>query len=470
MGPLDVLLIRDAELRGQPGVDIRIAQGRIAAIGGLAARPGDAVLEADGGALLPGLHDHHIHLPALAARQASIVCGPPEVTDAGELATRIAAAQGSGWIRGILYHESVMGLPDARTLDRMAPDRPLRIQHRSGRMWLLNSAALATLLDRSEPHRNLERAGQHFTGRLFDADDWLRGALGGQPPELATVSRRLAGFGVTGVTEMSPGNDAAMAAHFTREIAAGGLLQRCLLAGRLELAEAPAGPWQLGPAKLHLHEAALPDPDEAAAFVAAAHRQARTVAVHCTTEVELVFALAVIAAAGAWPGDRIEHAGVASDALVAEIARLGLAVVGQPHFIAERGDQYWRDVEPRHRSELYRLAAFAGAGVPLASGSDAPFGSDDPWDAMRAAVGRRTRDGIVIGGDEALTPEAALALYLADPQDLGRQRRIAVGDVADLCLLDRPWSAVRDRLVSGDVRATLIGGRLVHQRIDQPPV
>ena len=37
------------------------------------------------------------------------------------------------------------------SLDRLVPDRPLRIQHRSGRMWLLNSAALSELLDRGRP-------------------------------------------------------------------------------------------------------------------------------------------------------------------------------------------------------------------------------------------------------------------------------------------------------------------------------
>ena len=464
------MLIRNAELEGRPGVDVRVADGRIAEIGVLVARPGEVVLEAGGGALLPGLHDHHIHLAALAARQGSVVCGPPEVLDEAGLATRLAGVPGDGWIRGILYHESVMGLPDAAALDRLVADRPLRIQHGSGRMWLFNSAGLDALLARAAPHAGLERGGSGFTGRLFDADDWLRAALGGQPPDLGAVSARLARLGVTGVTEISPGNDAAMAGHFAGEMAQGRLSQRCLLAGRLELAEAVAGPWRLGPAKLHLHEAALPDPDDAVRFVAAAHAQSRVVAVHCTTEVELVFALAAIEAAGARAGDRIEHAGIANDALIEAVARLGLAVVSQPHFIAERGDRYVRDVEPGDHAALYRLAGFARGGVVLAGGSDAPFGGDDPWAAMRAAVSRRTAGGLVIGPDEALSPEDALGLFLADPEELGRQRRIAVGGLADVCLLDRPWAAARGRLSSDDVRATMIGGVLVHQLVDEAPV
>ena len=85
-----------------------------------------------------------------------------------------------------------------------------------------------------------------------------------------------------------------------------------------------------------------------------------------------------------------------------------------PRFVAERGDAYLADVEPRHHAELYRLRSFIEAGVQLAGGSDAPFVSPDPWAGMAAAVSRRTSTGAIIGAGEALSPEEALALYLAD--------------------------------------------------------
>ena len=470
------MLIRGAQIWAADSAaaqDVRLSGGTIAAIGRLPPLPGETVLEAQGGLLLPGLHDHHIHLPALAARRASLVCGPPAVTSEETLAAALAAAPGQGWIRGILYHESVMGLPDAAALDRLMPDRPLRMQHRSGRMWLLNSPALALLLSGAEPHPGLKREGGRFTGHLFDADGWLRAALASQPPPLGEISRELAACGITGITEMSPGNDAATAAYFGAEIASGALAQRCLLAGTLALAEAPQAGWRLGPAKLHLHEAALPDFDATVRFVAQAHAQGRALASHCTTETELVFTLAALEAAGAAPGaamgDRVEHAGIAPDHLIAEVARLKLAVVSQPHFIAERGDQYRTDVDPADRAALYRLRAFLEAEVPLAAGSDAPFGSGDPWAGMRAAVSRATASGAILGAAEALAPEQALALYLADPERLGRQRRLAPGEAADLCLLARPWAEARGLLSAGDVRATLVAGRVVFQRVDEPP-
>lgn len=449
------LLIKGAEVWQQGLADLRLAGGRIAEIGSLSSLAGEAVIDAAGCSLLPGLHDHHIHLAATAVRRQSIVCGPPEVRDLHALAERLASAPGSGWLRGILYHESVAGLPHARALDAICPERPLRIQHRSGRMWLFNSAGLEEVLRHAAPPPGLEMEGGRPTGRLFDEDTWLRGALGGSPPDFGEISRELAAYGVTGLTDMSPSNDLATAAHFAAQQASGELMQRVRLAGTLALGS--------GPAKLHLHENALPDFDEVVAFIRAAHQAGRPLASHCTTETELVFTLAAIAEAGPLRGDRIEHAGIARGEHIAQMAELGLSVVGQPHFIAERGDQYLTDVEPELVPLLYRQASFLRAGIPLAAGSDAPFGSTDPWAAMRAAMSRRTANGALIGAEEALSPEEAVSLYLADPDDLSRQRKIEVGAPADLCLLNHPWSAAREGMESALVRATIIGGDLVHQ-------
>ena len=359
---------------------------------------------------------------------------------------------------------------DATTLDQIVSDRPVRVQHRSGRMWFLNSRALDALLADHAAPPGLEREGGRFTGRLFDEDAWMKQALGSRPPSLAAVGAILARAGVTGLTDMSPANDAVMARHFAAQGADGSLPQRVLLAGRMDLTQADmTGLVRLGPAKLHLHEAELPDFDEAVAFMQAAHVQDRGVAVHCATEVELVFTLAAFDVAGVQPGDRIEHASIAPDTAVAEIARLGLAVCSQPHFVAERGDIYRADVEPELQPLLYRLAAFRDVGVTLAGGSDAPFGGPDPWASMAAAVSRRTRDGALIGEAEALTPEQALDLYLRAPEALDQRRRVEVGVAADLCLIDRPWARAREGLAEVQVRAAWVEGRMIFDGVDQAP-
>jgi predicted amidohydrolase YtcJ len=453
------MLITNAELEISTATAVRIVGGIISAIGDLRPRPGEQIIDAQGGLLLPGLHDHHIHVAALAASFASVKCGPPDITTAAAFEARLRVP-GAGWLRGTGYHESVAGMLDAATLDRIVRDRPVRIQHRSGRMWFLNSAALDDLLTKDTPPPGLERA----TGRLFDEDAWLRRALGSAPPCFAPVGAALARAGVTGLTDMSPGNDAIIARHFAAEHARGALPQRVLLAGRPDLAPADmSGDIKLGAAKLHLHEAHLPPLDDATAFVSSAHALGRPVAIHCATEVELVFVLAAIAEAGAAQGDRIEHASVAPDSAVREIARLGLAVVTQPHFIAERGDAYVAEVDPALHAILYRLRAFRDAGVALGAGSDAPFGGTDPWAAMQAATSRRTGAGMTIGAAEALTPEEALDLYLCAPHALAERRHLCPGAPADMCLLDRPWALARTALADVRVIATLVRGQVVHR-------
>lgn len=465
------MLIRSAEIPGQGIADVRIEGQTITALGQFAPLPGEPVIEAGGGALLPGLHDHHIHLAALAVRAASVDCGPPAIGNRDDLALALARP-GTGWLRGFGLCESLLDgeLPDAAALDRMVQHRPIRLQHRTGRMWFFNSAALDLLLTTNAPPPGLERCGGHFTGRLFDEDAWLQCTLHGTPPDFTETSRDLSRFGVTGVTDMSPRNDAVIARHFASEIARGRLSQKVVLAGQLALAEESQEGWRLGPAKLHLHETALPDFDDTCGWIARAHAQGRGVAVHCVTEVELVFTLALFETAGTRRGDRIEHASVVSAELAARMAALGLWACVQPHFVHESGERYLRDVEPRHHADLYRLRTLEEAGISLAGGSDAPYGNHDPWAAIRAAVLRSTSTGTPFTPTEALSPEAALALYLADPLDLARQRRIAVGETADLCLLDKSWNLARTRLDNADVRATIASGQLVYQRIDKPPI
>jgi predicted amidohydrolase YtcJ len=462
------MLIQRAQLNFDPSiVDVRVEAGVIVAIAPfLRAAPGERVIAANGAALLPGLHDHHLHLSALAASLNSLQCGPPAVHAADELETLLrasdAAEQGS-WLRGIGYHESVAGDIDRHWLDRHAPRRPVRIQHRSGRLWILNTAALERLgqLDAGDP---LERERGALTGRLFDADAWLRVRLRSERPSLHAASRLLASRGVTGLTEVTARNSIADYRHFADSQHRGDLLQNVLAMGdeSLDHAEERRGLWR-GAVKFHFHEHELPEFDSLRAAIARSHAADRPVALHCATLGELAFALEALAGAGVRPGDRIEHASVAPADLIPRLCELGVTVVTQPNFIWERGDQYLRDIPPEHHSWLYRSRAFAAAGIPLAAGTDAPFGSADPWRAMQTAVDRRTRSGAVLGADESMSPEEAFGLFIGAPRNLAERVELAVGVTADLCLLDRPWHEARKDLAAVRVLSTLREGTVISQ-------
>ena len=458
------MLIRHAELQGRARCDLRLERGVVTEIAAaLDRRSGETVLEAAGAALLPGLHDHHLHLSALAAAGASLPCGPPDIRNAAELALLLAqaATSGAGWIRGVQYHDSVAGPIDRHWLDRHVAERPVRIQHRSGRLWVLNSAALALVAGDNAP---LERNEAGWTGRLYDGDAWLRERLGGDWPSLAEISRALAAQGVTGLTDATPRNDLAAYHHFAAAQLRGDLLQRLLVMGDASLDALPASLGAIGRGawKLHLHETDPPPYDGIVADFRRSHAAGRTVAVHCVTLTELVLATTALAEAGAVPGDRIEHASLTPPELLPILAELGVTVVTQPNFIRERGDAYRAEIERAELPWLYRGRSFLAAGIPLAAGSDAPFGRPEPWQAMQAAVDRRCADGAVLGPDEALGPEQALALFLG-PLDYpaGPARRIEIGMPADLCLLDRDWSSARDALDEVRVLATLRDGEMI---------
>ncbi len=461
------MLIRGAEVGGRGPVDVRIAGERIGECGtGLRPHPGEEVLEADGGALLPGLHDHHIHLFALAAARSSVRCGPPEVRSRGDLELALrAASPRAGWLRGVGYHESVAGWLDRHDLDALAPKLPVRVQHRGGALWILNSPAVERLgLDAGADAPGVERDERgRATGRLFRLDAWLRERLGAaSPPDLGEVGRRLAAFGVTGVTDASVGNGEAERCALSAAVEAGALRQRLHLMGGDALSASSHPLVTIGPRKVMLDDAALPELATLLATVVRAHARGRRIAVHCVTRAELVFALAAFREAGAFPGDRIEHASVAPPELLEQIAALPLTVVTQPNFVRERGDAYLAGVEPADRPWLYRAKAFRDAGVPLGGGCDAPFGYPAPGRAMRAAVERRTEAGARLGPEEAVTPETALALFTSPPDAPGGPpRSVAPGAAADLCLLDRPWQDARGVLASEAVRATWSAGECV---------
>ena len=476
------VLLRHAELDGRLLADLRISGGRVTDMApALRRRPGEDVHDCQGGAVLPGLCDHHLHLHALAAWRESARCGPPEVTDRAGLAAALAAAtpDARGWIRGVGYTESVAGDLDAVALDQLRADRPVRIQHRSGALWILNTAALVAIgaLTATGPlaatgaspateaadQPGVERGADGCpTGRLWRADAWLRSRLPGSgPPSLASVGAALLRRGITAVTDATPDLDAAAITAIGDAMARGDLPQRVQLLGVPLGAPLPGGARgpTAGPYKIVLADSGLPRYDELTDRIRAAHAVGRPVAVHCVTGEALVLLVAALGEAGPRPGDRIEHAALVPAELVPDLARLGLRVVTQPGFLAHRGDDFLRDLRPDDRPGLYRCATLRQAGIPVALSSDAPYGPLDPWAVIAAAAARRTPSGQVAGPGERITFRQALGAYLTPPGDPGGvPRRVRPGVKADLVVLHAPLAEVPGQ--PEPVRAVLAGGTL----------
>ena len=441
--------------------DVVIESGIVAAIeSGSRPRASDTVIDARGGALLPGLHDHHLHLLAEAAAARSVACGPPQVRNEAQLRAALRGAPGDGWVRGVGYHESVAGALDRARLDAWVPNRPVRIQHRTGALWMLSSRALAALGSLAGVPGVERDANGAPTGRLFRADRLLRERIPPESQDLAELGARLASLGVTGVSDATAHNGSEELALLTEAADRGDLPQCIWMLGSESLPSSAGARTSRGPLKVLLDDSELPELGALAARLKAAHAAGRACAIHCVTRAQLFLALAALEDAGAREGDRIEHASLAPPETLPRLAALRATVVTQPAFVHARGDDYLRDVDPSDQPWLYRLRAFDEAGVPLAAGTDAPYGPLDPWLAMCAAVERRTQSGTVLGAGEAITPERALALFTTPLESPGdRPRMIAPGIPADLCLLHVPWQEARTQLSRALVAATWIGGR-----------
>ena len=471
----------------------------------------EEIIDAEGGALLPGLHDHHIHLLSLAESLRSVDVS--QVADAGQLRSRIRAVGGAAdrragesWIRAVGYHESAAGDLTKHDLDEIVRTRPLRIQHASGAMWMFNTLGMELLgISENTPSVELDEAGM-ATGRLFREDELLRSGFGlpeshdAEPHAAASeaaassgdlqiakglteVGIMLSSFGVTGVTDATPGYGDAEVGFFRNMAEVGMIPQRLTLMPSVERmigsppknsatqstpaisaeaasTEMPMPHVSFGPHKIILSDHALPAFSEVADEVRAAHEAGRPVAVHSVTRASLALLVAVLNDVGSLEGDRVEHASVAPPELVAELQRHKVRVVVQPHFIAERGDRYLKEVEGEDLKWLYRCQGFLDARLRVAGGTDAPFGKSNPWLAMWAAVKRETQPGQqVITPQERVAAAQARDLFLSPLDDPGgKPRRVSEGMAADICLLHEPWGEVARSMPENPVRTVWIGG------------
>jgi predicted amidohydrolase YtcJ len=455
------LLIRDCSLDGRR-VDVRAKSGIVVEVGTSLRRDGEPLLEAGGGALLPGLHDHHLHLHATAAALASVPCGPPEVRTRADLTSVLQQAARTGAVRGVGYHESVAGMLARQVLDEIVYDVPVRVQHRSGAGWFLNSAAIAASgLDVVRDDAVERDAADRPTGRVWRGDHLLR-ELDPEWPDLAAVGRGLAQAGVTGATDATPGLSSAALTDLRDATTDGRIPQRLLLLGA-PLADTgdDVGPW-----KVILDESAGLDLDGLVDVIATCSDAGRSVAIHAVTRAEALVAVTALRQAAA-RGARIEHGGILPPDLDDELRALGVTVVTQPHFVTDRGDSYLADVDPADVAHLYRCATLLDAGVSVAAGSDAPYGKADPWHAVAAALTRTTPTGQSLGERERLTATRALQLFLGTAaRPGGPARTVTPQQPADLCLLDCPLDVALAEPSRHHVRATVVAGQVVFDRSD----
>ena len=471
---------------GDDPVDIHLAQGRIVDIAPVRALPRRGeVLDADGGWVIPGLWDHHVHTVQWALVAQRVALG--SVGSAAEAAALMAGAAplGDGRRIGTGFRDALW--PDEMTLaalDAATGDVPTYLINADVHSVWLNTAALRregftadeTGVLREEPafeiSRRLNAADPLVGDRLVTAaldDAAARGIVGIVDLDMAWNAdawrRRLdAGFDAARVRfGIYPAQlDRALA----ERLASGDALDRAGLVrvGPLKIitdgslgtrTAACSHPY---PGDPHNRGLLTVPPETLAELMTRATGGGLACAVHAIGDVANSHALDAFATTGAT--GTIEHAQLVAHVDIPRFARLGVGASVQPeHAIDDRDmtDTIWAT----QTGIPYALRSLAASGANLFFGSDAPVAPLDPWAAMAAAV-FRTRDG-----RPAWRPEEGVdaATALAASTDGGSHTGSALfpGDVADLVVVDRdPLSADEASLRATVARATMIEGRLTH--------
>lgn len=468
-------------------VDVHLAGGRIVDVAPAGALPRrGAVLDADGGWLVPGLWDHHVHLVqwALTAQRAPL----HTAGSAAEAARLMAAAPvlPDGRRVGVGFRDALWrDIPTRELLDAATGDVPAYLVNADLHSVWLNSAAL-----RREGHSPdgagvlREESAFEVLRRLNDVGDLVADRL------VAQAAAAAARQGVVGLVDLDmTWNEQS----WSRRLAAGfdcvrvrfGIyptdLDRAIAAGMRtgdRVRGAASDLVRVGALKVITDGSlgtrtaacshAYPGTEDRGVLTVAASELVELMrsataagldcAIHAIGDVANAHALDAFAATGA--SGTIEHAQLVAHADIPRFARLGVAASVQPaHALDDRDltDTLWSG----QTAQPYPLRVLADSGANLLFGSDAPVAPLDVWATMAAAV-FRTRDGREPWQpDQRVAARTALAASTAAGSVAGVE--LAPGAVADLalCAAD-PLSADERALRQMPVAATLLAGRLTH--------
>lgn len=128
-----------------------VAEGRILAVGRLTdleplVPPGTKVIDLEGGTLLPGFNDAHVHIWKVGQLRTTVLDlrGVDNLETLYErVAERAAGLEPSAWLWGRGWNEATQGgAPERGVLDRLVPDNPVLLTRTCAHIHAVNTRAL----------------------------------------------------------------------------------------------------------------------------------------------------------------------------------------------------------------------------------------------------------------------------------------------------------------------------------------
>jgi len=475
-GPVDLIIVNGRVLTANVGdrfaEAVAVQGNKILRVGSNAEirrlrRAQTIVIDAEGGAVLPGFEDAHAHVLSGGLGLTAVdVANAASRDDLGEVVTRWAEANPDRpWVTGRGWHYDWFpnGLPTRQILDELVPDRPAYLTAYDGHTGWANTAALQAAGVTARTKNPLDgailkdpRTGEP-TGVLQEGAMELVAAAAPQPTRddqldaLRAAVARAQALGVTSVQNASTTPDELELYATLREngelgvrvyaaLSLDGAIDEATLARFDEIRDRyPDDPlFKTGAVKLVVDgvvesfTAALLEPydsdastsgtprftpDALNAVVERLDRDGWQIMIHAIGDAGVRMALdAFEHASGVNPEPeggrrhRIEHIETVDPADIPRFAELGVIASMQPYHavpVVGPSDVWTDNLGPDRAERGWLFESLRAAGAPLVFGSDWPVAPLDPLPGLHVAVNRTTLDGWPEGG---LVPDERMAL------------------------------------------------------------
>ncbi len=508
-----------------------IEHGRLIAVGSdheiLSSFSTPDSLDAQGRTIIAGLTDAHIHLEEFALSQQKVNCETPTLQECLQnIAERVKTIPPGEWILGHGWNQNnwIQGYGTAALLDKVSPNNPVYLTHKSLHSSWVNSKALQlALITRDTPDPPGGRIGRLPNGNpdgiLFEsASEILEQSI--PQPSLEAVVEAIKSsipllwrMGLTGVHDFDRKRcfSAVQVLHLQKELILRvvkhihledlpsaveiglrtGFGDESLQIGCLKLfADGALGPHtaaMLEPYNDDPHNSGMLMMDAETIFETGrlAVENGISMAVHAigdraNREVLNAYAKlrdferSLTSTTRNTLRHRIEHVQVIHPDDVQRFSELNIIASMQPiHATSDMlmSDRCWGD----RSAYAYAWRSQLSHHTRLIFGSDAPVESPNPFWGIHAAITRRRADGSpgTSGwyAEQRLSVEEALQAYTTGPafaagmeDQLGR---LAPGFLADLLVLSAdPFSCAPDLLPSIHPVATMVGGEWVYTELE----
>jgi predicted amidohydrolase YtcJ len=483
------------------------------------------VIVADGGMLLPGFIDTHVHFLAGGAGIASVQLRDARTPE--EFVRRVGAfaktIEPGEWILGGAWDHTHWGgdLPRRDWIDAVTPDNPVWISRLDGHMALANSAALQQAgVDADTPDiaggEIVRDEDRRPTGILKDNAMLMVQEAVPEPTErqldsyLVAAMEYVARHGVTSVHDMfdNVADGWTGLETYRRAEARGGLVTRIYavtpLAQWRKLAahigrNGRGDEWlRTGGVKgfmdgsLGSHTAAMlqpyaDTPDESGflldslenlgTLMTGADAAGLQLNIHAIGDKAIRDLLDIFDDVAEENGERdrrlrMEHAQHIHPDDIPRFALQDVIASMQPYHAIDDGRWAENVIGAERARTTYAFRSLLESGAHVALGSDWYVAPANPLEGIYAAVTRRTLDGRNPDGwvpEQKITVEQALRGYTYEGAyasfEENRKGRIKVGMLADLVLIDRDLTAIPPEAIrDARVLKTIVGGRVVYSQ------